>query len=145
MNEEQPPSSPERPEAQPPGSNAQGRKPLARFGSVAVAVVLLILVGASVYSLVKLSSNTTNLAPLQQQVRTLQQQVRTLQAQVATDGSAITTLQGQVSTDASQLIQLDEQSAVLKIDGLATYNESCPISNVWVPCATHAPPGFTSP
>jgi hypothetical protein len=76
MSYEQPLGSPERPDIQPPGGPAgqpsgrhsQGPKPFARFRNAAIAVVLLILVGTSVYSIVKVSSVQASLSHAQQQI-----------------------------------------------------------------------------
>jgi outer membrane murein-binding lipoprotein Lpp len=78
-----------------------------------------------------------NLAPLQAQVRTLQAQVSTLQAQVTTDT-------GEIAGDGGSISQLTGEYGLLKIDGITTYDESCPIGGVWLPCSSKEPPGFSS-
>jgi hypothetical protein len=91
------PSGSERPEAQLSGSNAQRPKPSARFGNVAVAVILLILVVSSVYSLVKLSSDQTGLSHAQKQAAAAETQVSTLQSEVAADQGELNTAQSETS------------------------------------------------
>jgi hypothetical protein len=122
MSEEWPSGS-ERPEAQLSGSNAQRPKPSARFGNVAVAVILLILVVSSVYSLVKLSSDQTSLSHAQKQAAAAETQVSTLQSEVAAD-------QGELNTAQSDLLTL--QGTVGNLSSLSAYTSKvCNSSDVY--------------
>jgi hypothetical protein len=80
-------------------------------------------------------SHTTNLTPLQYQVTMLEHDVNSDNAQAASDTSQISALNSEVET-------LEGEYGLLKIDGITTYNESCPIGGVWVPCGKNEPPGF---
>ncbi len=99
MNETCAPGSSDRPGAQLSGGSAQLSKPFAHFRSVAgaVAVVLLIVVGASAYSLVKLSSLQANLSHAQRQAAAAENQVSALESGLNTAQSDITILQGTVN------------------------------------------------
>lgn len=98
MSEDQSPGSADRPDAQTPGSNPQGPKPFARLPFVAIAVVLLILVGASVYSLVKLSSVQASLSHAQQQIRATKSELSAEKQQVSADEQQLSTLESTVNS-----------------------------------------------
>jgi len=65
---------------------------------VAIAVALLILVGASVYSLVGLSSVQASLSHAQKQAAAAESQVSALQSEVAADQGALNTAQSDLQT-----------------------------------------------
>jgi hypothetical protein len=80
-------------------------------------------------------NHAANLAPLQKQVTTLQQDVNFDNAKVASDGSQISSLNQQVAS-------LNVSDGELLLNGLKSYDETCPLGGVWVPCAKNEPPGF---
>ncbi len=106
-------------EAQSSRGSLQESKPFARFRNVAVAVVLLILVGASVYSVVKLSSVQASLSKAQQQISAEKSQVSAEQQQLSADEQKISTLQ---STVDSQLVN--------SLSSFAKYGDVCSETNV---------------
>ena len=80
-------------------------------------------------------NHSANLGPLQHQVAQLEHDANSSSGQAASDASRIKLLLSQVAT-------LDGEFIVLKLDGMTSYNETCPIGGVWVPCAAKEPPGF---
>lgn len=146
MNQTWPSGSSDRPEAQMSGSRGQGPRPFARFRNVtvAVAVVLLILVGASVYSVVRLSSVQASLSHAQKQAAAAEHQVSALQNEMAAD-------QGELNTAQSDITTL--QGTVDGLNSLSAYtSEVCNNSDVYdnntkqyitayYPCANSNPNG----
>ncbi len=108
-----------------------------KIGLVLIGVVAGAALVAGGYALAG-NRSTANLTPLQRQVSALQQEGMVNQVELTSDASRIKLLLTQVAT-------LDAQSIVLKLDGIASYDETCPIEGVWVPCAAKEPPGFTTP
>jgi hypothetical protein len=111
--------------------------PFARFRNAAIAVVLLILVGTSVYSLVKLSSVQASLSHAQQQISSEKSKLSAEQQQVSSDEQQISTLQ---STVDSQLVNT--------LSSLGKYDSVCSMSNVpfsgqletaYMPCTDQNP------
>ena len=82
-------------------------------------------------------NHPVSLVPLQRQVTALQQKVLTDQYELSAAATQISTLDGKVTS-------LDAESLLLKLDGINSYNEACPIGGVWVPCGKNEPPGFGS-
>jgi uncharacterized protein HemX len=133
----QPPQPASRYEKQRETAGLQQKIILVLIGAIAGAALL-----AGGYALA--GNHAANLAPLQKQVTALQKQITALEhdansanGQAASDASQISTLGTQVAT-------LESEYGLLKIDGITTYNETCPIGGVWVPCEKNEPPGLGS-
>jgi glutamine synthetase len=87
---------PEYQQSPPPAPEPEKR--IARFRNAAIAGVLLILVGASVFSLVKLSSVQASLSHAQKQAAAAESQVSALQSEVAADQGELNTAQSDITT-----------------------------------------------
>ena len=129
---------------EPPQSRHEKRRKAAGWQQKAVLVLIGLVAGAALvaggYALA--GNHSASLAPLQGQVRTLQAQVRTLQAQEYALQALVTGDAGKIAGDEVTISQLTGEYGLLKIEGITTYDESCPIGGVWVPCGKKEPPGF---
>jgi cell division protein FtsL len=83
---------------QSPPPTPEPEKRIARFRNAAIAGVLLILVGASVFSIVKLSSVQASLSHAQQQISAEKSELSAEQQRVSADEQELSSLQSTVNS-----------------------------------------------